>query len=161
MDEVESGLLLAVEEIARVLMECGVERRRVPHQHGGAWPRSTKEFVRVPDQRIRQLDAVQPPPVTWAEKRACAVRTVDVEPKAVVPADPGNLAQRIEDTGRCAAGIGHQGERPLSIGACPFDHATDFRRDHAARRVDGQGVDIRLTDSQDSCGPGNGIMAIC
>jgi hypothetical protein len=59
VDEVEAFLLLAVEQVARVLVERRVEPPLVPEQHGGAEAGRAQHLVRVPDHRARALEPLQ------------------------------------------------------------------------------------------------------
>jgi hypothetical protein len=95
--------------------------------------------VRVPDDRIRELDALQQPAVTLGEERRGAVGSVYVQPDPVLGAEGADRAQIVVEAGARGTGGGDERER-----APPGGPAALERRGEPVRADPLEPIDLQL-----------------
>src|SRR5579871_1345772 len=107
-------LLVATLSVAQVFgdqTEGGLDDLRPASVEDAAIDRGEEPFMRVDDQRIGALAAVQCPAHGWIDGSRAAIRTIDMQPEAVSRADSGDLRHGVYAGGRGRADRSHDGER--------------------------------------------------
>ena len=120
VDQVEPDRVAAVEDVVASLLERPVQVPVAPDEHGRAQSRRAQHLVRVPDDRVRELDACEQMAVMLGEQRRAAVRCVDVEPDAVFGAeraDPAQVVVQARCSSQAATATSAIGRRPAAAHA--------------------------------------------
>jgi hypothetical protein len=84
-----------------------------PHDRATAADGHGQPFVRVEGDRVGALQAGVPAGQARVECPEAAVGAVHVQPQALVPAEVGEVAERIDGTGLHAPRVGRDQERPM------------------------------------------------
>ena len=135
---VQGGLRLGGFEVRGVLPVCCDGERRIAIDEGAGVVGREQPLVRVDDERVGALDAIEERPDARCEQRGAPVGGVDVEPETPVGTRVGHPRQVVDDPGVRRAGARHHREHALSVGI-----------ERPAEPVAGQPAALVVRDLQD------------
>ena len=99
---------LRVSQVVRMDLERVEELPSLADEETAAFEGLVEPLVRIERDRVGELDARESGAAALGDRGEPAIRAVDVEPRATLAADRGDLGQRIDGTG--AGGSGGRGD---------------------------------------------------
>ncbi len=153
-----AGLLLVLERIGGLHGKGVGEMGPVADHDAAPGDGRVEPLVRIEADRIGPLDAVEKRAEGRDQRRRSTVGPVDVEPHPILPADVGDVAERIDGPGPDRPGGADGGDGPpprLDVGR---DGLPESGRFHPLVLVDFDAAHSGVADAEDLGGPIDGVV---